>query len=62
MNASISVFKSGQNPQTWTVEACDIDHDGSVDVTIFSGPGAEARAREYAQWKYGDTQAAKEAA
>ena len=34
----------------WRVER--IEDDGSIEVTIFSGPMAERRAREYAEWKY----------
>lgn len=40
-------------PLTWTVEAVNSDGDGGIDVTTFSGPAAEDRAREYARWKYG---------
>lgn len=36
---------------SWRVEAIDRDGDGQVHVTIFSGPQAEQRAREYATWK-----------
>ena len=40
-------------PASWSVEAVNSDGDGGIDVTIFSGPTAEQRAREYARWKYG---------
>lgn len=40
-------------PISWSVEAINVDGDGGVDVTIFSGPSSEDRAREYARWKYG---------
>jgi hypothetical protein len=33
----------------WRVEA--ITEEGQVLVTLFSGPDAERRAREYAAWK-----------
>lgn len=39
-------------PVSWTVEAVNSDTDGGIDVTVFSGPTAENRAREYARWKY----------
>ena len=35
----------------WHVEA--IDDEGRVFVAVFSGPEAEERAREYADWKNG---------
>ena len=38
----------------WRVEAIDHEGDGEVYVTLFSGPLAEARAKEYAAWKNGD--------
>jgi hypothetical protein len=38
---------------TWRVEAINQEGDGEVFVAIFSGPDAEARAREYADWKNG---------
>jgi len=34
----------------WRVEA--IDSDGGVEVTIFSGPDAEARAKRHARREY----------
>ena len=36
-------------PSTWHVET--IDSEGKCYVTIFSGPEAEKRASEYADWK-----------
>ena len=40
-------------PPTWSIEAfCPAD-DGAIEMTQFSGPDAERRAREYALWKYG---------
>ena len=35
----------------WIVEAIDFDGEGEVDLTRFSGPLAEDRAREYTAWK-----------
>lgn len=37
----------------WRVEAIDMQKEGVVYVSIFAGPDAQARAREYAIWKYG---------
>ena len=38
--------------EEWRVEAIDTDGDGSCEVSLFSGPGAEARARAYAAWRH----------
>jgi hypothetical protein len=35
----------------WVVEAINFDRDGEVYRTLFTGPEAETRAREYADWK-----------
>lgn len=35
----------------WRVEAIDYESEGECYVTIFSGPSAEERAREYLAWK-----------
>jgi len=35
----------------WRVEAIDFDDEGKVYVAIFSGPSAQARAEEYAEFK-----------
>jgi hypothetical protein len=35
----------------YRVEAIDRDSEGEVYVAIFSGPDAQARAQEYADWK-----------
>ncbi len=35
----------------WIVEAIDYGSEGEIYAATFSGPGAEARAREYAAWK-----------
>jgi len=40
-------------PLSWAIVAVNSDGDGGIDETIFSGPSAEQRAREYARWKYG---------
>jgi hypothetical protein len=43
------VVESRQYPGHWHAEA--IDQDGAVFVVVFSGPHAEQRAHEYANWK-----------
>lgn len=48
----VSLVLNTTVPVSWTVEAVNSDRDGGIDVTVFSGPSAEARAREYARWKY----------
>lgn len=48
----VSVVKSKNAPNEWRVEAIDYD-DGGVELTLFSGPYPELRAREYATLKYG---------
>lgn len=48
----VQVFKDKTGiPDEWRVEA--FYEDGSVEVTIFSGPRAEQRARAYAEREYG---------
>lgn len=61
MNTFAEVVKNETAPPSWTVEALDSDGDGGVDVTVFSGPDAESRAREYALWKYGEAQSSQTA-
>jgi hypothetical protein len=39
--------KSGFVPGEWQTELVNYDGDGEVYVTIFSGPDAELRAKEY---------------
>ena len=41
-------FEDKKNPGDWRVEANDYENEGAVYVTIFSGPGAKERAKEYA--------------
>jgi len=45
------VEESRGYPQHWHVES--IQADGSVLVAVFSGPDAQKRADEYADWKNG---------
>jgi hypothetical protein len=44
-------FEDKNNPGDWRVEAIDYENEGVVYVTIFSGPEARERAREYAAIK-----------
>ncbi len=46
------VVQDATIPNAWRVEKLDSVGDGGIDVTIFGGPNAEARAREYVTWKY----------
>jgi hypothetical protein len=39
------------NPASWRVEAIDRNRTEQLYLAIFRGPAAEARAREYADWK-----------
>lgn len=39
----------------WLVEGIDHDADGSVRMARFSGPEAESRARNYAEWMNSST-------
>jgi hypothetical protein len=43
---TIKVFEDQQEAGDWRVEC--FDDDGACYVTIFGGPGAELRARDYA--------------
>ena len=49
----VSVVERGDQLGVWAVEAIADDEDGSVYQAHFFGPNAEARAREYASFKYG---------
>lgn len=42
---------SSKDTGEWVAEAIDTEGDGEVCLATFSGPGAEARAREYVAWK-----------
>ena len=39
-------------PYEWRVEAVDVDGDGSIEISTFSGPNAEERARGYAALRH----------
>ena len=45
------VARSAGMQDEWRVEATDYERDGVVYLTLFLGPDAEARAREYAEFK-----------
>ena len=45
------VIPDSISPGDWRVEAINDVGEGEVYVAIFSGPDAEQRAREYADWK-----------
>jgi hypothetical protein len=49
----VSVLEREDQAGVWAVEAIADDADGSVYQAQFFGPQAEARAREYAAFKYG---------
>ena len=51
----VSLVAQTTTPITWTVEAINMDGDGGVENTMFSGPNAEKRARDYAEWGYSAT-------
>ena len=46
-----TVTKDRDNASDWRVEGIAFKDEGKVYVTIFSGPDAQARAEEYAQWQ-----------
>jgi hypothetical protein len=52
------VIEDRQHPGNWRFEAINREGDVEVYVTVFSGPCAEERAREYAAWKMGAERAA----
>jgi hypothetical protein len=44
------VFADKEFPNDWRVEAIE-RKSGDIFVAVFSGPDAEQRAREYANWQ-----------
>ncbi len=44
------VMADPEFPNDWRVEAID-RKSGDIYVAVFSGPDAEQRAREYAEWQ-----------
>jgi len=55
----VEVVENDGLPLSFTVEAIDVDGDGAVDLTVFSGLNAKERAAEYAAWKYQDAYSTK---
>lgn len=49
----VTTYKRLEAPEEWAVEAIDMAGDGSIELALFSGPRAEARARSYADRAYG---------
>ena len=45
------VVEDSLHPGDYRVEAIDTSGDGEVYIAIFTGPDAESRAYEYADWK-----------
>jgi hypothetical protein len=45
MESDISVFEDREEQGEWRVEYFDVD--GGCYLTVFAGPGAERRARDY---------------
>ena len=50
---TFEVAKSKQCIYEWVVEAINYAGEGEIYAALFSGPLAEERAREYAEWKNG---------
>lgn len=50
---SYECVQDSNDPESWRAEAIDHGSEGECYVVIFSGPNAEARAREYTAWKNG---------
>ena len=46
------VAPNAADPECWNVERIldETGEDGAVEMAVFSGPGAEQRARGYARW------------
>lgn len=49
MKLKYEAFATGIGEE-WAVEAVDYEKEGIVYRTIFSGPNARKRAKEYAKW------------
>jgi hypothetical protein len=50
IEAKAKVYQGDVYPDDWVVWATD--DDGEIITTVFSGSDAEARAMEYAAWRY----------
>ncbi len=44
------VSRDAVDDDEWRVEGIDYDNDGQIYLTIFSGPQAKKRAKDYARW------------
>ena len=53
IDMEVGVVERRDTPGAWAVEAINYSGDGEVYLTVFTGPDARARAKEYAQFKYG---------
>jgi hypothetical protein len=60
-NLQYEMVEDRNHPGDYRVEAIDHDGDGEVFVTIFSGPDAQIRAEEYADWKNSSQQPLRKA-
>lgn len=49
----VEVAERHDAPGVWTVEAVDEGSEGEVYQALFTGPGAEEFAYDYARFKYG---------
>ena len=45
------VEQSPEHPKEYVVAAVNEDSKGELYVVLFSGPDAQKRAQEYAEWK-----------
>ena len=48
---NFEVFVDEKTPGDWRVEAIDFENEGNIYVAVFSGPNAQVRANDYAQWQ-----------
>lgn len=58
-NISYDVYPDKEFPSDWHVEIIEND-SGDIFHAVFSGPDAEARAREYANWQESKPQNAEQ--
>jgi hypothetical protein len=49
----VSLILETTAPFRWTVEAINVDDDGGIASSTFTGPDAEQTARDFALWQYG---------
>ena len=50
-----TLFECAEHPNEWILEEIDMEDEGQVYQTVFSGPQSEARASEYTNWRGGIT-------